>query len=323
MSDLNYVYAVARIRVLEKQLLSNSDIEQLIAAPDAGRVLSMLRERGWGDMKSGDDPAKVLLAETEKTWGIMRELKVDPSLFEIFSLQDDYHNLKAAIKSVCTGDEHPGIFVASERFGRAKMMKIVEEKDFASLPEHMRTAALEAYEALLHTRDGQLADIILDKAALTAIGKAGAEAKEALLRDYAAEFVAVADIRIAARCAKTGKARDFLTRAVAPSSLLNTDRLIAAASGGIDSVIDYLAETKFAGAAEALRESPSAFECWCDNRMIETIRPQKRNPFSAGPVIAYFLARENEIKMARIILTAKANSLPDTEIRKRAREMYV
>ena len=38
---------------------------------------------------------------------------------------------------------------------------------------------------------------------------------------------------------------------------------------------------------------------------------------------AYKLARENEIRMARIILTAKANGLPDTAIRERARKMYV
>ena len=37
----------------------------------------------------------------------------------------------------------------------------------------------------------------------------------------------------------------------------------------------------------------------------------------------YVLARQNEIKTARIILSGKANSLSDDAIRERTREMYV
>ncbi len=38
----------------------------------------------------------------------------------------------------------------------------------------------------------------------------------------------------------------------------------------------------FAEGAEALAESPSAFERWCDNQIMETIRPQLYNSFSHG-----------------------------------------
>jgi V/A-type H+-transporting ATPase subunit C len=42
-----------------------------------------------------------------------------------------------------------------------------------------------------------------------------------------------------------------------------------------------------------------------------------------GPIIAYYLARQNEIRTVRIILTAKANDFPEEAIRERVREMYV
>ena len=48
-------------------------------------------------------------------------------------------------------------------------MEIIKEKDFGKLPANMQHAAEEAYESLLHTRDGQLCDVIIDKAALEAI----------------------------------------------------------------------------------------------------------------------------------------------------------
>ena len=74
---------------------------------------------------------------------------------------------------------------------------------------------------------------------------------------------------------------------------------------------------------EELKASVASFERWCDNRMIETIKPQIHNPFGIGPIAAYILARANEIKTVRIILAAKRNSLPEEMLRERVRVMYV
>jgi len=72
-----------------------------------------------------------------------------------------------------------------------------------------------------------------------------------------------------------------------------------------------------------LEHSLSAFERWCDNRLIREIRPQKYNPFTVSPLAAFLLARENEIKTVRILLLGKRNRLPEESIRERLREMYV
>ena len=104
---------------------------------------------------------------------------------------------------------------------------------------------------------------------------------------------------------------------------VSVDKLAKAALAGADALRDYLLGTVYAEGAEALAESPSAFERWCDNRIIETISPQKYNAFTIGPVIAYVIARQNEIKTVRIILSGKRSDLPDDSIRERVREMYV
>lgn len=323
MADMDYLFAVARIRVLEKKLLSGADIEQMIAMPDTDRVTAFLEEKGWGSSDAGQKGEGILAAEEEKLRGLAKELRVDESIFELLSYTDLYQNLKAAIKTVLTNDAHPNVFVSHPQYGEARMLSIVREKKFEELPEHMREAAAEAYEALLTIRDGQLCDVILDRAALTAIGEAGKRSREKILRDYARLFVAVHDIRIAVRSAAAHKERTFLARAIAPSEALDAKRLIETAAIGTDAVIDYLSGTEYRGAAEALQKSATAFDLWCDDHLMEMIKPQKYNSVSSGPVVAYRLARENEIRMARIILTAKANGLPEEAIRERAREMYV
>ena len=152
---------------------------------------------------------------------------------------------------------------------------------------------------------------------------AGKESPDKIIQDYAESTVAVADIKIAVRSQKTAKSTDFMKRAMAECDSLSVSQLSKAALSGMDAICEYLRGTAYAEGADALAESPSAFERWCDNRIIQTISPEKYHAFTIGPVIAYVIARQNEIKTVRIILSGKQNELPDDSIRERVREMYV
>ena len=116
----------------------------------------------------------------------------------------------------------------------------------------------EAYETLLHTQDGQLCDIMVDKAALEAIYEAGKRSGEEIIRDYAESTVAVADIKIAVRSQKTAKSLEFMKRAMAECDSVNINALMRAAQNGMDAIEEYLESTAYKGGAKALKESASA-----------------------------------------------------------------
>ena len=271
MSNTKYTYAVARIRALEVSLFSDAVIEQLLACKTAEQALQLVTEKGWGDLSAGGDMDAVLKREEEKTWEVIRDVAPDMSVFDVLSYPKLYHNLKAAIKEVCTETQNPGIFYDNCAIPGKEMLQIVESREFSRLPGSMSRVAEESFEALLHTRDGQLCDIMIDKAALEAIYEAGKRSGEPIIEDYADTTVAIADIKIAVRSQKTGKSADFMRSAMAECAGVNVEQLIRAALAGADEIAQYLEGTSYAGGAEALRESPSAFERWCDNRMIETL----------------------------------------------------
>ena len=323
MSDIDFTFAVARIRALEVSLLNATVIEQLIACPTEENCLQVLAEKGWGDSDTPLEADAMLNRETEKTWNTMREMGIDMSVFDVLSYPNQFHNLKAAIKETCRKGKHPGIYYEDCEPSGEELEKIIAEKDFSRLPDYMAAAAQEAYETLMHTRDGQLCDVIIDRATLEAIYAAGKKAKAGILKSYAEDTVAVADIKIAVRSQKTAKSLEFMKKAMAECDSLNIDSLARAALNSVDAICEYLSGTAYAGGAEALAESPSAFERWCDNKIIQTIKPQKYNPFSVEPLVAYVLARENEIKTVRIIVSGKRSGLSDDSIRERVREMYV
>lgn len=323
MSDTKYTYAVARIRALEVSLFSASTLDQLMACKDHDACIRFLQEKGWGGADVPADADAILTREREKIWETIREMRVDMSVFDVLLYSNWFHNLKAAVKEVCTGKSGANIYYEGTPIPKETLIRIIREKDYKALPANMQTAAEEAVDALLHSGDGQLCDVIIDRATMEAIMEAGHRSKDKIIRDYAESTVAVANIKIAVRSSRTAKSLEFMKRAMAPCDSLNTDRLAQAALAGMDAIVEYLDTCGYAEGAEALKVSPSAFERWCDNQIIETIKPQKYNAFSVGPLVAYIIARENEIKTVRIILTCKQNGLSDDSIRERIREMYV
>lgn len=320
---MKYTYAVARIRAKELSLFSDAVIDQLMACRDEKACLAFLAEKGWGNGNRDETADGILATEREKTWETLRELVSDQSVYDVLALPNEFHNVKAAIKLVYTGSGHASIFYKGTSLDPEEVRKIIEQREFSRLPASMAEAAREATEVLLQTGDGQLCDIIMDRACLEAVKEAGKNTDSSLIRDYAESTVAIADIKIAVRCCKTHKPIDFMRRALASCDSLDAERLAQSAQMGMSSLCDYLASAGYGEGADALMKSASAFECWCDNRMIKTIQPQKYNSFSSGPIVAYVLARENEIKTVRIILSGKRNGLSDDYIRERVREMYV
>ncbi len=323
MSNTKYTYAVARIRALEVSLFSNAVIEQLLACRTAEEALRFVMEKGWGDPAGEADLDTVLKREEEKVWEVIRDVAPDMKVFDVLSYPKLYHNLKAAVKEVCTEKETPGIFYDDCDIPGREMLRIIENREFSRLPGNMGRVAEEALDTLLHTRDGQLCDVMIDKAALEAVCEAGKRSGEPIIENYADAMVAIADIKIAVRSRKTGKSGDFMRSAMAECRSVNAEQLIRAALSGEEEIARYLEGTSYAGGADALRESPSAFERWCDNRMTEMLKTQKYEAFSVGPLLGYLIARENEIKTVRIILTGKQNGFSDDAVRERIREMYV
>jgi V/A-type H+-transporting ATPase subunit C len=299
MPEKQYIYAVARIRSKELQLLDDQFINQLMAAPGYNECLKLLLDKGWA--KEGiTELEQMLKHEQEETWDFISDLVEDMSAFDVLLLPNDYHNLKAAIKMVYTGSEDENIFL-----------------------NHGSTAAGEAYRVLTETGDGQLCDLIIDKAALEAIYSAGKEQSDEVLKLFAEMKTASANIKIAVRAQRTGKSLEWIQRALAPCDTLDVEILARAAVSGFDEICEYLMQTEYAEGVDELKRSLSHFERWCDDRLIQRIQPQKYNPFTLGPLAAYLLARDNEIKTVRIILLGKLNEISEEAIRERLRIMYV
>ncbi len=316
-----YIYAVARIRCKEGKLFSSKNIEQLISMKDAQSIERYLSENGWS--LSAEETSDVLLDEEKSLWGLMKDLVGDLSCFDFIRVQNDFQNLKACIKSVYSDCDPAPMFVQGGIVDPSFMYKAVSEKKYADLPEYLSETAEEAMSTLLRTRDGQLCDGVIDKACLNKVYSLGKASSDAIIKEYCEVFVASANIRMAVRGSKLCKSADFLMRTMQECDSLNIKSLSVVAAKGFDEICSYLSSTDYKGAVGVIKESLTSFEKWCDNYIMEKLRSQKSDPFSIGPLVAYIIAKQTEIKAVRLILTAKTNDLDDSIIRERIRDMYV
>ncbi len=317
-----YTYGVARIHTKENAMLSIQDMERLLTASDMAEAMAFLSEKGIAVPESGlvDE---IISRERAKMWKLISELVDDLSAFDIFLYENDFHNLKAAVKSTLNDSTPENVFVDNGSVPWEKIYNPVKNREFAELPEFMQGIAEKAVKTLMETGDGGLCDVIIDKAYLEACLDAAKKTDSDFIKKYCELMVAMANIRIAARGSRLGKKGEFFKRSLAECRTINAASLGVAAAKGFDDLVEYLRTTDFRDVADVLQESYVAFEKWCDDRLMQEIRKEKHNNFTVAPIAAYILAKESELKAIGLVLTAKQNKLDENIIRERLRELYV
>ncbi len=324
LPDELFTSAVAQIRAKENTLLSDQDLENLMQCNSADECIQTLLDKGWGPT-ANNTPSELIKEEKERCWALIRSLCDENQMhyFDIFRYRRDYHNLKAAIKESYVQKDVPNIYLEDGVIPIETIKKCAADNDFSILSFPMMKAAQEARDILFHTGDSQTCDCIIDRAALLEMARLAKESGNTLLQEYVELKCASADINIAIRACRMGKDADFLQRALVECDSISVPRLISAACSGLDSIYEYLGTTAYFDAVPEIQKSPVAFDKWCDDRMMKLIQPQKYNAFTISPLAAFMLAKENEIKSVRIILSGKTNDLPDEKIRERLRVSYV
>ncbi|MBQ8000688.1 MAG: V-type ATPase subunit [Ruminococcus sp.] len=317
-----YIYAVARIRCKENKLLSSKSIEQMISMNDIRNIERFLRDNGWG-ASSVEKVSDLLTYEQDNLWMLMKELVGELSPFDFLRIQNDFHNLKASIKAAycdCSADH---LFIAGSVYDPYDIYNLIRNREYNQLPELIRDTAQEAMNTLLRTGDGQLCDIIIDKACLACVSSLGKASDSGLIKEYCELFIASGNIRIAVRGSQLNKSADFILESMAQCGTLDIKLLASSVSKGFDELCSYLSSTNYKSSVPHIKASLSDFEKWCDNYIMELMQSQKAAPFTIGPLVSYIIAKQTEIKTVRLILTSKENMLPDGVIRERLRVMYV
>ncbi len=322
MNEMNYAYAVARTRAVEKYFLGRSVVEQLISADSLRSALRILADNGWEFSEDGNYTA-ALNARLVGAWDFLCESAPDKNELEVLTVLNDYQNLKTAIKCKFSGADREKYFFKPTSLDLEVLGKAVDTHNFTLLPDYMEETAKYAYKVAVETDSGQLTDTVIDSAALRRLSELSASTKNALVKDIARLTCAGVNVKVAMRCAKTHKDDDYIRRSLCECEGFDVEKLVSAALSGEQAVLDYVSSTQYSGAADALSQSTTAFEKWCDDVITALIKKTKWQAFGLEPLIAHYYGTVAEVKSVRIILGAKQSGVSAEIIQQRVRELYV
>lgn len=305
----DYTYSVARVRAKEASLLTKQDIEQLISAADYNEAKRLLSDK----KTAGRDGELRQLLDGQDGGAITR----------ILQLPVDYHNIKAAVKAVFSDTDAGELLLDGGTEDKNVIYEAVKTRNYDMIEHDLAKTAEEAMTLLLHTQDGQLCDLLIDKAQLAAMEQAAGQTGDEFIKRYAALIADLANLRTALRCALTGRSLSFIKNALYDGGTLNYNTLAASAEGGTEQLYEYMSAAAYSGGAPYMKAGAAVFEKWCDDRVMELMETAKYESFSAAPIIAYAYAKDTEQRAVRLIMSAKKNGLDNDIIRERVRRLYV
>jgi V/A-type H+-transporting ATPase subunit C len=308
----SYGYASGRLRVLETRLLNKASIGRLLEADTAREVLRLLAEGDYGiALSEFSDPAdfeKALEIEMKRTYALIDELSHDPDLTQIFRIRWDFHNLKVLLKASYLKDLSPNTDDILVKFGTIP----IEDIKLTIEPEAEKKGNTLLYNFIY----ARVADYV-----------------NPFLKGYFEAFADLNNIRNFIRVKILGGSIKILDAVLLPHGTLAKKLFLQQYEETIENFVADMVEsdltrTPYVGlVAEAVRgweenHSLAEFEKLIDNYLINYIKPAKYIIFGVEPLIAYLLAKENEIKLIRIIMTGKINDLPIEIINERLRDTY-
>lgn len=320
MKDTQYAFAVSSVRFKENELPSHSFLNQLAETPDFKSAISLLKDKGFNFEKS-ENISNAVNKKMKELQDYMKEILPNEQDLWFLIVKNDFHNLKASLKSVITNEKNPP-FIFPCITSPNDILKAVKEKNFEDLPEFLKDCAKEAYEILTSSKDGRLTELYIDKNALLTSLEFAKNSKNTFSEEIAELNVVFSNIKIALRLSDAKKSDVIYDYAFIPCSSIDINALKSACEKGKEEVYHYLETTPYSYVCQ-YKNNMALLEKILEEKLFQLCDKVSLISFGCEPLIAYYMKFDGVMKNIRIILSCKRIGIEANVIKERMREIYV
>lgn len=322
-NDQIYPYAVARIRMLERSLLTEKNYIQMAEARTTEEALKILSEAGYGNGNSLSvkEYEEALAAQLAKAYADVGELVSGQRFMDMFLLKNDYHNLKVLMKEDISGVDGSNYLVGGGTVSVEVMKSAFQMKAYDTLPANMAEAVAEAYSVYGKTLSGQMIDIVLDKAAFKEMSATADKSNNDFIKRYMQYVCDLTNLKSFLRVKNMKKTFEMFTLVFVEGGTFGLDGFKTAFNA--ESPASGFKGTYYEALCESMAKGFTAFEKQCDDYLMMFVKDAKYISLTLEPLVAYIYARETEVKTVRIILNSKVNNIDPDVIKERLRDAYV
>lgn len=332
MTDTRYTYAVARVRALENYLLDRPTVERLISSEDGARVLSMLRNteyaEAFNDIENPFDFEDGLTNELCRVLSFLEVLSPEQHYIHLLRIPHDFYNLKILLETKYSGEPVDEPFSKIGLIPLENLQLMIEGK-WRDAPEYLQQAAQQVIREMEKIGDGsnsgeifQISQII-DKVMWKYLISEAKKSKNAFLITYYQKQIDLINIHTFIRLAHAQVEATYLQQMLFDDGSISKDFFLKLFSKSWDifsEIKDYQDLVMDGWAEERLFWK---YEVVSDNHILDYLKQANLIFFGPEPLIRYYLLKEMETNLLRIIFVAKLNHLSENKIRMRLRANYV
>jgi V/A-type H+/Na+-transporting ATPase subunit C len=329
MENTIFAQSIARIRFLETKMLDRSKLESLVEARDFGDCIKMLQDTKYGEYVTTTDYEEGLKHALEDLYKDMFKTTPLSEVVDILAVRYDAHNIKSLIKGKFLGREMDSILIDAGKIPVEKLKPMMKEENFRDLPKTLRGYVEKALEDFKNTQDPQNIDITIDRGMYEYMLEIAKGSELSYLEQIVRLMIDIVSIKSFIRIKLQDKEKEFLQTVFIRGGHLDIDTFLNSINDSLESFSNKIAHTDhFKWAKEGIGEyikngDLGGLERYGDNYLIEYLKKAKLVSFGPEPIIAYIIARENEVRALRIILTGKKNEVQPDIIKERLRDVYV
>jgi V/A-type H+-transporting ATPase subunit C len=317
--DIQYSYAVGRIRVLEKRFITKQILDRLFVSSspqEMGRILSEMGYRSeFANVRSWREIEHWMEKEWNTTLDLVTRLNIDPFLTDLFRKRVDYHNLKVLLKSHLTEETREDLLREGGVVPADTVKETILSEKVETLPPFLERALRGVRETIGESDDPVVVDQIID----------GFEAKEwdSELRLHPNLFILgwwslkvdLVNLTILLRVKHMNENQSDISKAFWSGGGLDFDTLFSLIEQPWEVIYRALAKTEYDEMViQAVRdlEDGKGFLEWermCENMMWRYIQVARQFAFGLEVLFAFLLTKEMELSVVRRILVGRANTL--------------
>jgi V/A-type H+-transporting ATPase subunit C len=325
--DPRYIYAVGRVRALETRLLSRPRIDRLLDTATAEDLLKSLSDTDYGPhlahIRGPDEYEKLLSAELSRAMGDFTNLCMDPPLISIFRAPYDFHNAKVLAKWAITETDFSSVLSDRGSVQPDELKRLVDEDRLDRLPLWMKGAVEEALTAYYPRKDPRRIDMAVDRCWYRYLLEQASLVPNQFLLCLFRMKIDLTNVQTLLRIRWLEEDKALLRDGLIPGGYLGVNSYIELLEEPVERLAQAFYPTPYSVVVEPgihyllERNSFVRLEKLCDDLLMGFIARTKLATMSPNPVIAYILAKQNEINILRMVFVGKLNGIPSDTIRER------
>ncbi len=333
MNNDDYAFSVAKIRALENKLVNHNQIERLVDASNASAFFEALSDTAYSqhftDTSDVTNYQNVLDKELLISKKLLQRIAPDAQQLDWLWLKYDFLNIKLLLKRNLAGKElSKNQLLYLGKYNPEDLLSYIVKQNAGKLPKKVTELIDKVKENWEERKEPKEIDFMLDTAYFDFLKEELKIVDSKLIKELIKRKIDFYNLKVFIRLKKLEKNEEILKKLLISGGFAKPDLFIKLQKEDIETLLSQpnLKDYKdiISAGLEYYDQTKSflVFEKMLYEYFINRLRFTKYVAFGVEPLVAYWLAKDNEVNVLRIVMVGKLNNVEPKLIHQEMHKLY-